>query len=195
MIEILITIMLVAIVLGMDALSLAMGMGLRGVSRNYEMKFVLTVGILHVLMPLLGLSLGMVAGRFLGVWATRLGALVLVYLGWQMLSKGYAEIQPQRYKFAEAKTVLAGKQQSTLDSWTGILLLGLSVSIDALTVGFTLGTLKMPILITVLMMGLIAATMSWVGFAGGRVLGRLTGSYAQILGGVVLLALAVKFVV
>ena len=112
-----------------------------------------------------------------------------------MLRKGYAEIQPQRYKFAEAKKALAGDRQNTLDSWTGILLLGISVSIDALTVGFTLGTLKMPILITVLMMGLIAATMSWVGFAGGRVLGRLTGSYAQILGGVVLLALAVKFVV
>ena len=59
MIEILVTIIVVAIVLGMDALSLAMGMGLRGVSRNYEMRFVLTVGILHVLMPLLGLSLGL----------------------------------------------------------------------------------------------------------------------------------------
>ncbi|MDD2509528.1 MAG: manganese efflux pump MntP family protein [Syntrophomonas sp.] len=195
MIEQLITITLIAVVLGMDALSLAMGIGLRGVTKDYERKFSLTVGALHVLMPLLGLNLGLVAGRFSGVWATRLGALVLLYLGLQMLRKGYAEIQPRRYKFAEAKAALTGNKLNNPDSWASVLFLGFSVSIDALTVGFTLGTLKMPILITVLMMGIIAAIMTWAGFAGGRVLGRWIGSYAQIFGGVVLLALAIKFVV
>ncbi len=192
MIEIWLTLILVAIVLGMDAFSLAMGMGLRGVTRDYERKFVLTVGLFHVLMPLLGLNLGLVAGKFLGVWATRLGALVLLYLAWQMLRKGYAELQPKVCKLAEARKTLDADQPNTSGGWMSILVLGLCVSIDALTVGFTLGTLKMPILITVLIMGLTAAIMCWLGFVGGKVLGRLSGSYAQIFGGIVLLALGIK---
>ncbi len=193
MIGILITIILLSIVLGMDALSLAMGLGLRNTTENFEKRFILTVGILHVLMPLIGLNLGLAAGRLCGVWASRLGALVLLYLGGQMLYKAYAELRTRGYKFAEAQIVLSGNSQGINDNWSSILILALSVSIDALTVSFTLGTLKMPIIITVFIMGFMAAAMTWIGFAGGRALGRLTGSYAQIMAGIVLLALAIKF--
>ena len=48
------TIILVAVVLGLDAFSLSMGMGLKGVTRRFEIKFASTVGILHIVMPLIG---------------------------------------------------------------------------------------------------------------------------------------------
>ena len=70
--------------------------------------------------------------------------------------------------------------------------MGTSVSIDALTVGFSLGTFKMPVFITVMIMGIIAAIMSLLGFLGGRMFSRLVGSYAQMAGGIVLAVLAVK---
>lgn len=100
MMEQFITILLVAIVLGADSFSLAMGMGLRGVSRGYELKFSSMVGIFHVIMPLVGLTLGMAAGNLLGVWAARLGAAVLAYMGGDMLWKGYKEMQPQFFKLS-----------------------------------------------------------------------------------------------
>ena len=67
MIEQYITIILVAVVLGLDAFSLSMGMGLKGVARDFAVKFVATVGILHIIMPLIGLNVGLAVGQFLGM--------------------------------------------------------------------------------------------------------------------------------
>jgi len=73
-----VTVAIIAVVLGMDAFSLALGLGLKGVSYRYEIKFSGLVALFHVFMPLMGLYLGVVSGRFLGVWAQRLGAVVLI---------------------------------------------------------------------------------------------------------------------
>lgn len=196
MIEQYLTIILVAVVLGLDAFSLSLGMGLKGVTRSFETKFVSTVGILHVIMPLIGLSLGAAAGRFLGVWAARVGALVLAYIALDLLLKGYRRLRPKAYKFKEARQILSHQEAEPNFSsdWWSIILLGVSVSIDALTVGFGLGTLRVPVLFTVILMGATAAIMTIAGFTGGRIFGRLAGSYAQLAGGVILMALAIKLV-
>ncbi len=184
-----ITVALIAIVLGMDAFSLALGLGLKGVTYGYELKFSALVGIFHIFMPLAGLYLGVVIGRFLGIWAQRLGAVILVYIGLSFLIKGWQEIRPRGYSFAAAAGLSRTPEP---DSISNIWLLGCSVSMDALAVGFGLGTFQMPLLATVLTMGSIAAVMTWVGFWGGRMLNLLVGGYAQMIGGLVLIALAAK---
>jgi putative Mn2+ efflux pump MntP len=68
----------------------------------------------------------------------------------------------------------------------------MSVSVDALTVGFSLGTFQMPIVFTVIVMGMVAGIMTFLGFKSGAVVGRMVGSYAQAVGGIILLALAFK---
>jgi putative Mn2+ efflux pump MntP len=188
------TIILVAIVLGADSFSLALGMALRGVSPHYEYKFSATVGLFHIIMPLIGLNIGLAAGNLLGVWASRVGALVLVGLGVDMLLKGYRSSRPRSYKFSQGKEMMKDNGNSGQEGWTAILLLATSVSIDALTVGFSLGTFKMPILLTVILMGIIAGSMTLLGFKGGKLFGRLMGSYAQMAGGIVLVLLALKMV-
>lgn len=197
MLEQYITIILVAVVLGLDAFSLSMGMGLKGVTRSFELKFSSTVGVLHIIMPLIGLSLGLAAGRLLGIWAGRVGALILAYIGLDLLLKGYKQLRPRTYQFSDRKAIMASMEgeQQTASDWWSILVLAVSVSIDALTVGFGLGTLRVPILLTVVIMGVTAAAMTMAGFWGGRIFSRLAGSYAQIAGGLILLALAVKLVV
>lgn len=191
------TIVLVAIVLGLDAFSLSMGMGLKGVTRSFELKFASTVGVLHVLMPLIGLSLGVAVGRFLGVWAARVGAAILAYIALDLLIKGYRQIKPRAFKFSERQAILSSAEgeERTASDWWSILVLAVSVSIDALTVGFGLGTLRVPIFLTVIIMGATAASMTIAGFIGGRIFSRLVGSYAQIAGGIILLALAIKLVI
>ncbi len=188
----LLTIILVAIVLGADAFSLSMGMGIKGVSRRYEQRFSVMVGIFHVLMPLLGLSLGLAAGKFLGIWAGRIGAVVLAFIGVEMLRKAYQEIRPQSVLFSKARASLMEDKLKINDEWISLVLLTISVSIDALTVGFSLGTVQAPILLTVLIMGLVAGSMTMLGFKGGKLFSRMVGSYSQAAGGLVLLLLAVK---
>jgi len=187
------TIILVAIVLGADAFSLSMGMGIRGASRRYAMRFSILVGLFHIFMPLLGLSLGLVAGKLLGVWAGRIGAVVLLYIGLQMLWKSYQELKMRAVTFTEIRESISGNDsKQNADSWVSLLILTISVSIDALTVGFSLGTIKAPILSTVIIIGVIAGSMTMLGFKGGKILSRVVGSYSQAVGGLVLLALAFK---
>lgn len=190
----LITIILVAIVLGLDAFSLSMGMGFKGVTRRYEATFSATVGVFHVIMPLIGLEAGLALGKLLGVWAARLGALILLYIAGDFIIKGYREIRPQSFKFSQGREIFK-RVNIHRSGWAGIILLGLSVSMDALTVGFSLGTFKMPLFITVIIIGATAGVMTFLGFTGGRLFGRLLGSYAQMAGGIVLLLLAVKLVI
>ena len=192
MMEQFITILLVAIVLGADSFSLAMGMGLRGVSKSYEVKFSSMVAVFHVIMPLIGLTLGMALGNLLGVWAARLGAAVLAFLGGDMIWKGYKEMQPQFFKLRQGKGMIV-KKDDQVDGWINLTILTTSVRIDALTIGFSLGTLvAVPIYYPVLMMGSVAGIMTMAGFQGGRFFSRLIGAYAQVVGGLVLITLAVK---
>lgn len=188
----LLTVILVAIVLGADAFSLSMGMGLKGVTRRYEIRFSSMVALFHVLMPLLGLSLGMVAGKYLGIWAGRAGAVVLAYIGLAMLWKAYGDIRPRTIALNEAREFLAKGKLDLGEGWISLIVLTTSVSIDALTVGFSLGTIKVPIVTTVLIMGVVAGGMTLLGFKGGKVFSRMVGSYSQAIGGLVLVALAIK---
>lgn len=180
------TIILIAVVLGMDAFSLSLAMGLKGVSRQYEIRFASSVGLFHVFMPLIGLYLGYAVGQVLGKWAGILGAGVLAYIGITFILEGYKEIKtdsPGSIQEAVPEAQQEGKN---------LLLLTASVSMDALTVGFSLGTSSMPIFVTVIIMGLIAGLMTLAGFRSGKIFSRLIGSYAQMVGGVILLILAVR---
>jgi putative Mn2+ efflux pump MntP len=142
-------------------------------------------------MPLLGLSLGLAAGKVLGVWAGRIGAVVLGYISVEMLWKSYQELKMRTVTFAETRDTLSyNNNGKNTDSWLSLLVLTVSVSIDALTVGFSLGTIKAPILFTVIIMGITAGIMTLLGFKGGRIFSRAVGSYSQAVGGLILLVLA-----
>lgn len=191
----LLTVLLVAIVLGADAFSLSMGMGLKGVSRRYEIRFSSLVALFHVLMPLLGLNLGLLAGKYWGSWAGRAGAVVLAYIGLEMLWKAYCELRPRSFVLSQARKILTKENTNINEGWISLLLPTISVSIDALTVGFSLGTIKAPVLTTISILGLIAGSMTMVGFKAGKIFSRLIGSYSQAIGGLVLVALAIKMAI
>ena len=78
-----------------------------------------------------------------------------------------------------------------LNSW-GLLVLGASVSMDALSVGFTLGTRQVDLLLTALVIGVVAGVMTLAGLLLGRFVGRRTGEKAVLLGGVILVAIGIR---
>lgn len=182
----------VAVALGLDAFSVALGLGLSGVSRYFRTRFIATVALLHVAMPLLGLYLGLAAGSFMGKWAAIAGAVVLAYIGFQMIREGLQSYQTTA-KFSEARKKLFTKgPEISLDGWSSVLVLGLSVSVDALAVGFGLGTARVPILYTVVTTGIVAGVMTGAGWLGGKYFSDLVGKRAQAAGGILLIAMAIK---
>ncbi len=168
-------VMLVAIALGMDSFSLSIGLGCQEIERRKIWGFTLLVGIFHVLMPLLGFFLGRAAGQVLGGMAVYIGAAVLFFLGIKM--------------FWEA--IKGEKRETCILNGFMLLVLPLSVSIDALSVGFGLGTFGVNSLTVAVLFGLTAALLTRLGLMLGDRAGKLLNS-SEYLAGVIFIALAIS---
>ncbi|HBW38230.1 manganese efflux pump [Desulfosporosinus sp. BICA1-9] len=183
----------VAIALGADAFSLSLAIGLAGIRKRMIVHLSLVVAFFHVFMPLCGMILGQALGTILGRYANLMGALVLIGLGGRMIYKVYRPSE-EHFSFGEARKVLFHTKlssNSSLSGW-GIYVLAASVSLDALSVGVSLGTIRTDIYITVIIMGLIAGLMTGIGLVLGRMIGTRLGDKAELLGGLALLLIGVK---
>ncbi|MDP4084247.1 MAG: manganese efflux pump [Bacillota bacterium] len=172
----LITLLLMAFALGMDAFSVGLGMGMYRLRLRQIFNIGITIGIFHVWMPLLG----MVAGNFLsdkfGTIATYLGGLLLIFLGIQMICSSLKKDQ---------KSVIT-------PVGFGLLVFALSVSLDSLSVGLTLGIYRAKTVLVLLCFGIAATVLTWSGLFIGRKVQGLLGAYSEALGGSILLAFGLK---
>lgn len=186
-------ILALSIALGADAFSLALAIGLVGVGKPMTLRLSLVVAIFHVFMPLGGLLLGQTLGIVLGQFAKGIGALVLLWLGGRMIFRVWRP-EPEYFPLSQARMALKRKQLPTGVSLNGIGLYALaaSVSLDALSVGFSLGTVDSRIGLTVLVMGTVAGLMMGSGLVLGRYMGSWLGKRAEAIGGIVLVIIGIK---
>jgi manganese efflux pump family protein len=174
------SLLLVAIALGMDAMSLGFGVGMKGLSKSEIARMSLTIGIFHVIMPLLGMFLGLYLHQKIGDVTRIFGAVLLLFFGGQMIYQSFKYGHEQ----AMAKT-----------SGFGLLLFAMSVSIDALSVGFSLGLFEINPAMSVTLFGLVGALMAAIGLSIGSRMNRLLGNVSEIVGGLILIVFAVRFLV
>jgi putative Mn2+ efflux pump MntP len=191
----LLTVILVALALGTDAFSLSVGVGVSGIRPREIYLLVGAITLFHVLFPLTGMTLGALLGRVVGDIAAIIGAIILIFLGLRMLREGLKK-QP----IPAPRKVLAGKagaaKQQVFTGLWGLALMAGSVSLDALTVGFSLGALGTTgLALTVGVMGAVAGVMSLAGIFLGKGLGRWLGDKALLAGGVVLIGIGILQVV
>ncbi len=173
------TLIFLAVALGTDAFSLCVGIGLTGVARKQILLISIAILLFHIFMPLAGWFAGGFAGSLMGRAAAVAGSLLLIYLGVRMIRSAWynkGETGPVAMQF----------------NICGLLLLGTSVSIDALSVGFTLGIHKVNLLLTAGIIGAVAGLMAASGLIFGRFLGWWAGKKAQLAGGLVLVGIGVK---
>lgn len=190
------TLFVVAVALGTDAFSTALGVGAGGIRKREIIIVSVVVCVFHIFMPLIGLSLGTLVGKIIGQVASIVGALVLSAIGLQMLWEGSKVLR--RKKGSPSKRGLnapasePGAKLQVFNGFWGLIVLSLGVSLDALSAGFGLGTLRVNLLLTVLVFGIVAGWMTAGGFLLGRRVGGLLGDRAQMSGGVVLLIIAAR---
>lgn len=188
-----ITVLIIALALGTDAFSMAIGIGACGI--RYRQIFIISLVVLvfHVIMPLVGLSLGVLLGRAIGRLAEIVGAMVLTFIGILMIREGLKG--GEGVSMALKPLGLVSKKGSnirvTAGFW-GVIVLASSVSLDALTVGFGLGALQFNLILTVLTIGLIAGIMTAAGFIFGKKIGGWLGDKAQMIGGAILVVIGMR---
>ncbi len=175
------TISVMAFALGMDAFSLAIGMGMIGLRYKHIFNIGLVIGIFHIIMPFLGIVIGKFLSQYFGFVAVLIGGVLLLILGLQMI---YSALFSNERDGGIIKPM-----------GIGLVLFALSVSVDSFSVGLSLGMIGAKTIITLLSFGLMSMALSWIGLIIGKKVQGYIGTYGELLGGCILLAFGIKLLV
>ena len=172
------TLSMIAIALGMDAFSLGIGLGMKRLSMWQMTSLSLSVGLFHVVMPLLGMGIGHFLSSVMKDIAVMMGGVMLCLLGLNML---YQVIKGDDSENIHVQSI-----------WQ-TLVLSLSVSMDSLSAGLSLGLFATDMMLAILLFGLAGLIMAGMGLMLGRIVGGWIGRYGEVIGGFILLFLGGKF--
>ena len=185
-----IELLLLSAALGMDLFSVAVPIGMNKLKIQFILKASVVFAAFHIIMMLGGYYAGYWLGIFVehvGIYhinlptllvadlAKMIGGIVLVALGAHMLFE------------QDQHLVCAGSL-----SGSTLVVLGISVSLDALAAGFSMGMIDINLIKFSLILGLTIFIISGVGLTIGRGIGRFIGDKAQKTGGFVLILLGLN---
>ncbi len=173
---------LLAFGMSMDAFAVSIGKGasLHKPKFSEALRTGLIFGAIETLTPLMGWALGMLASQFVLEWNHWIAFILLVFLGGRMMIEGFRGNHDQD----EAPLHRHG-------FWL-LVTTAIATSLDAMAVGVGLAFMQVNIIATALAIGCATLVMSTLGMMIGRFIGPLLGKRAEILGGVVLIGIAVQ---
>jgi putative Mn2+ efflux pump MntP len=175
---------LIALVLplGLDTFAVSAALGALGVSPSRRLRISLLFTGFEAGMPLIGLALGTPLGHAIGATADYIAIAVLLAFGLYTLLSAEADEQQRLAQFTQMRGA-------------GALLLGISISLDELAIGFTLGLLRLPAGLVIVLIAAQAFIAAQLGLRlGTRLSERLREGAEQLAGlaltglGLVLLA-------
>lgn len=174
----LISIILLAVALAMDAFSVAVtdGMIVRNITIYDKLKIGLFFGVFQFIMPCIGNFIASFAAGYIERFDHWIAFVLLAFLGIRMIieARGEHEIPANPLKL------------STL------FFMAVATSIDALAAGITLAAINAPIIFPSLIIGVTAFLFSFAGAGIGKRFGDFLGNKAEIAGGIVLILIGLK---
>ena len=155
--------------LGMDTVMVSISLGFR--QTRGTVKIALAFAGAEAVMPVVGLVIGQAAGRVIGDWASLIGGLALLGVAvWLM--------------FFEDEDDEEEKLERELVGWT-LILTALSISLDELAVGFSIGMIGVPVALTIILIAVQAFIFTLVGLTFGAKLKRYLGEWAEKFAGLI----------
>jgi putative Mn2+ efflux pump MntP len=163
--------------LGLDTFAVAAAVGILGTTPVARLRISILFPAFEAAMPLIGIALGAPLGHAIGDSADHIAIGVLLAFGLYTL-RGSEEHEGRTIaRFADARG-------------PGLLLLGLSISLDELAIGFTLGLLRLPAALAVALIALQAVVVTQLGLRLGTRLSERLREGAERAAGVALTTLA-----
>lgn len=177
------TIIILAVALGIDAFSVAIGIGAANNKKSWMpvWRLSLSFGLFQFVMPLIGWLAGSTLVEIIAGFDHWIAFALLFFIGGKMIWEGFEKEKDEE------------KADQTL-GWP-LLMLSIATSIDALAVGFSFSLLKTPILVPSVIIGIICFGMTAAGMVFGKWLAKLFGRKVEIFGGLVLIAIGVKILI
>ncbi len=164
--------------LSMDAfaVSICKGLSLGKISAKHMAVAGAWFGGFQALMPLIGYLLGSFFAEMVEKYDHWIAFILLIFIGGNMIREAFGEEE----KIDGSMTVKS------------MFLLAVATSIDALAVGVTFAFLKVSILPAVVFIGVTTFVFSAAGVKIGSIFGAKYHAKAELLGGVVLIIIALK---
>lgn len=162
--------------LGLDTFAVAAALGAVGVTPAQRLRVSVLFTAFEAGMPLIGLALGAPLGRAIGSAADDVAIGVVLAFGAYTLIAGDHDESERLGRLAHAGGVSA-------------LLLGVGVSLDELAIGFTLGLLRLPVLLVVALIAAQTVIVTQLGLRLGRTLSVALREGAERLAGAALIGL------
>ena len=164
----------IGIGLSLDAFSLSLALGTNNISKNKKIVLIITIGLCHLFMPLLGSAFGQFISTKIITNTNIISSIIFFYLSF--------ELKPNTTK----------KKYSHLNLIT-IFLIALIVSIDSLSVGLVLGLNKENVLIASIIFMITSSIFTYLGIIIGQKIQEKYHILAIYLGKLLLLLIAIKY--
>jgi putative Mn2+ efflux pump MntP len=168
--------------LGLDTFAVAAALGVLGTTRATRLRISVVFTCFEAAMPLVGLAVGAPLGRAIGAAADYVAIGVLLAFGLYTLIGSDEREERALSRFADMRG-------------PGALLLGLSISLDELAIGFTIGLLRLPVALVIVLIACQAFIATQLGLRLGSHLGERLRELAETLAGLALTALALVLLV
>ncbi len=170
----LLIIFLIAIALSMDAFSFSLSFGTLNLKYSKIVLLSLSVGIFHFFMPILGSILGSYFIEFLNIDISLLTGIIFLYIAIEM----FKEFNNDEHEELKLNTF-------------GVLTFALGVSLDSFGVGFTIYEDFNLLLLSSIIFSICSTLFTFAGLNIGKILNKIFGSYAILIGSLVMLGLAI----
>ena len=174
----------IALGLAMDAfaVSIVAGLTIKRLTGRHVFRLAFHFGFFQFMMPVLGWLAGRSVARYIDAFDHWVAFALLAFIGGKML-----------WEAQTAKNAPAARKDPTR-GWT-LVALSAATSIDALAVGLSMAFLGVSVWLPSVVIGLVAAAMTWVGIRFGGRLGARRGRWAEVLGGLILIAIGARILI
>lgn len=178
-----IAVVLLGFALSMDAFSVCVGFGVCYRKANFWSAFRLSIitAVFQAMMPLIGWFGGNAIGSYMSKLSPVIASSLLFIIGIKMLIEAFKVKED-----CDIYDISKGKH---------LLFVAVATSIDALAAGITIGILNIPIIMSVSIIGIITLVMAFSGVFIGKIVGNFMGKWAEITGGVIIIAIGIQIIV
>ncbi|MGO1189371.1 manganese efflux pump MntP [Vibrio casei] len=176
-------VLFLALALSMDAFAVSIGLGAKLVGQTNKLtalaiKAGLYFGVAQALMPFIGFLGGHGVLGWVEGYAPYIAFVLLLFIGGKMIYESFVEGIEEDFCQITHRVMLT---------------LAIATSVDAMAAGFSLPLLDVDPFLACALIGIVTFLFSFLGVFIGRKSGTWLESKAELLGGLVLIGIAFKF--
>ncbi|MBN2878126.1 MAG: manganese efflux pump [Clostridia bacterium] len=171
-------ILLLSFALAMDAFAVSISVGVcsRDLAKPNALKCGLSFGIFQGGMLLIGILTANLFASFISPFSHWIAFVLLMYIGIKMIHES-----------------LTSEESVIMSGFKSLLILSIATSIDALAAGISLAVVSVSFALPVALVAIITFALSYFGVFLGAAISRNTpGKIFDVIGGIILIGLAIK---